>query len=345
MNILILGGTGLISREIVKQLLAEGHSVALFNRGDRKLEFTGAAHYIYGNRYDKEDFSRKMNAVEPDVVIDMICYNKDDAYQTYEAFAGRIPQIIFTSSVAAYERPYKEFPMREESEGYCDSAEYPYGYNKAQMEMYLREKMISSDTAITILRPSLTFGPGGTNMGTLRQNANIPYRIKQGKPMVLFGDGTVPWSFTFSPDVARAYILSCMNPATYNDYFHVANSDIGMWKDLYEMTGKLLNRTVEYRYVPAAVLSAADPTLFAHLEAEKKFANVFDCSKFKKAVPEFQINYPLEKGVELMLDWWESENIPIDIEKDKYETLICSQCDAFEKSFVSAVQLHRIVST
>ena len=182
-------------------------------------------------------------------------------------------------------------------------------------------------------------------MGVLRQNANIPYRIKSGKPLVLFGDGTVPWSFTFAPDLARAYVLSCLNPAVYNDFFNVANSSICMWKDIYEMTGKILNRTVEYRYVPSSILRMADPDLFLHLEMEKKYANVFDCSKFNHAVPEFQINYPLEKGLEMMLDWWDSENIPVDIEKDKLEDLICGQCDAFEKSFVSSVQLHRFVST
>lgn len=345
MHILILGGTGLISREIAKTLLSQGHMVTLFNRGIQKIEFAGDIHFVQGDRFDLGDFTKKMKSLEPDVVIDMICFNQEDARQTHDAFAGRVKQIIYTSSVAAYKRPYKAFPMREETEDYCDSPDFPYGYHKAQMEKYLREKTGESSTAITIIRPSLTFGPGGTNMGVLRQNANIPYRIKNGKPLILFGDGTVSWSFTFAPDLAQAYVLSCMNSATFNDFFHVANSSICMWKDLYETIGKLLNRSVEYRYVPSAVLASADPALFLHLEMEKKYASIFDCSKFSQAVPEFQIHYSLEKGLEMMLDWWESENIPVDIEKDKLEDLICGQCELFEKNFTSTVQLHRFVSS
>ena len=40
MKILVLGGTGVISRQIVKQAVAKGYEVTIVNRGNRTLDET-----------------------------------------------------------------------------------------------------------------------------------------------------------------------------------------------------------------------------------------------------------------------------------------------------------------
>ena len=53
MKVLVLGGTGVISREIVKLLLAEQHEVSVYNRGSKQLEFPGEIRVLTGDRSDR----------------------------------------------------------------------------------------------------------------------------------------------------------------------------------------------------------------------------------------------------------------------------------------------------
>ena len=57
MNVLILGGTGVISRAIVQRLLDSDHDVTLFNRGNRTLAFQKEVRQITGDRLDRGRFS------------------------------------------------------------------------------------------------------------------------------------------------------------------------------------------------------------------------------------------------------------------------------------------------
>lgn len=88
MKVLVLGGTGVISREIVKFLVAERHEVTLYNRGSRNLSFPAGVRQITGDRMDRQNFESAMRGERFDAVIDMICFNEADARSTVAAFGG-----------------------------------------------------------------------------------------------------------------------------------------------------------------------------------------------------------------------------------------------------------------
>ena len=207
MKLLILGGTGVISSAIVGQGLAQGHEITVVNRGSRVSPFAGQIRCIQADRKDTAAFAAKMDKVRADVVIDMISFNPDDAEQTVRLFRDKADQLIFTSSSAAYQRPYRSLPIREEQELLSTSPDFPYGFYKAEMERYLQREMAKGDIPITIIRPSLTFGVGAANIGVLRQNYNIVRRMRDHLPLLMIGEGTIPWSFTFSDDLAKGSAL------------------------------------------------------------------------------------------------------------------------------------------
>ena len=112
-----------------------------------------------------------------DAVIDMICFNEADARSTVAAFKDNSAQIVICSSVAAYKRPTGVFQR----------------WNRPSRSLMIRaltmpgtrhrwsvtwEKNRSQQLPVTIIRPSLTYGPGAANMGVLRQNYGIiePYQ-------------------------------------------------------------------------------------------------------------------------------------------------------------------------
>lgn len=338
MKILIIGGTGVISREIVKQALEKNFEVTIFNRGIHKCEVPENVQIINGDRNNLADFRHKMSDLDVDTVIDMTCFNEQLARQTIDIFGGRAKQIIVTSSIAAYERPYKSYPIREEYESLDTAAQFSYGFHKAELERYLNSQMGKINAAITIIRPSLTFGAGAANFGILRQNRNVVRRIKSGKPVVMIGEGVIPWTFTFVPDLAKGFILSCGNEKTYNDSFHVTNTEIVMWEDLYRAVGRAVGKEPDFVYVPTVLLREMLPSVCEHLNFEKVHFSVFSVDKFKAAAPEYEPSVKLDDGIRDLVSYWESTDFPYDEEKEALEDAICSAYNDFRTRLISLTQ-------
>lgn len=319
MKLLVLGGTGVISREIVNQALAAGHEVSVFNRGSRKLPFAGDVETIVGDRLKRDEFEKSMQARRFDVVIDMICFDAEDARSTLRAFTGQCGHLIVTSSVAAYKRPYRSVPTVESAEELWDDPAFAYAFNKAEMERVLRPALKDPGLPLTLLRPSLTYGPGAANIGVLRQNVGIVDRIRRGKPLVMFGDGTTPWSFTFVPDLARAFLGLAGNPRAFGEDFHACSEERCVWEDLYLEFGRLLGKTPNIVHIPADLLRKAAPNLCAHLYYEKSYSGLFDNAKLRTAIPGFRAEITLHEGLKTILAGYEAEKPAMDPEKNSLE--------------------------
>jgi len=318
-KVLILGGTGVISREIVRQLLVKGNEVAVFNRGSKDLPFGGEVEKLVGDRQNRSEFETAMQKTKYDAVIDMICFNAEDAKSTVRAFGGNTGHIVVTSSVAAYKRPYKSVPTVESMEALWDDPVFPYAFHKAEMEKVLWKSIKEDRLPITIIRPSLTYGPGAANIGILRQNFGIVDRIRRGKPLVMFGDGGTSWSFTFAPDLAKGYVGITGNPKTFGEDYQVSSEERRVWEDLYLEFGSLVGKSPVIIHIPSELLRLAAPNTCSHLYFEKTYAGLFDNSKIRQAVPDFKADISLRDGLKMMLDWYEADAHTVDPEKDALE--------------------------
>ncbi|WP_165972283.1 NAD-dependent epimerase/dehydratase family protein [Paenibacillus piri] len=319
MKALILGGTGVISRQIVERGLMAGHEVAVFNRGTKRLPFAGDVEWIHGDKSDRAGFAKLMEGRRFDAVIDMISFNETDARSTVETFKHSAGQLIICSSVAVYKRPYRSNPIREDAEELFDNPVFGYAYEKAQMERYLQQVIREGELPVTIIRPSLTYGVGAANLGVLRQNYNIVHRIRSGKPLVMFGDGTTPWSFTFAPDLAKAFVGAIGNKRTFGQAYHATNEEVRVWNDLYLEFGRILGIEPNIVHIPSDLLIRANPGLFAHLYYEKGYSGLMDNAKVKRDIPSFEVAISLNEGLQMMLDWYEAEADKVDADKDALE--------------------------
>ena len=332
MKVLILGGTGVISRSIVDQLLARQDDVTVYNRGRNPLPFQGEVKHLVGDRSDRVAFEADMQKTSYDAVIDMICFNEADARSTIRAFSGVTGQVIVTSSVAAYKRPYQTVPTVESAEVLWDDPAFPYAFNKAEMERCLWPAAQRGEIPLTIIRPSLTFGPGAANIGVLRQNYGIVDRILKGKPLVMFGDGSTPWSFTFAPDLARGYVALTGNRKAIGEAFQVCSEFRNIWEDLYLEFGRIVGVEPKIVHIPSEILFKAAPALCSHLFYEKTFAGLFDNSKIRAIAPEYEARIALPEGVRMLYDWFVATGCVVDPAKDALEDQLVAARQAFVDS-------------
>ncbi|GHS91691.1 hypothetical protein AGMMS49957_18540 [Synergistales bacterium] len=264
----------------------------------------------------------------------MICFGPKDAAQTVEIFRDKAQHLIFTSSVAAYDKPYKSLPTREDLEKPLTTTTFAYGKDKAAFEQYLFGEMKKPGAAITIIRPSLTFGPGARNFGTLRQNYNVVHRIKEGKPLVMIGETVAPWTFTYVEDLARGFLLTCGNENTYNDHFQVLNDEVVIWEDLYQAIGKLAGKEPIIYRIPSDLLKEIDEKLMGHLNYEKVYCSVFSIDKFQKAAPDYKPKWKFQDAIAKVVESWESDKLGVDEAKDAFEDKICSCYEDFRASLL-----------
>lgn len=319
MKVLVIGGKGMISRQIVNQLLIANHEVTIFDKDASPATSRNEVRQISGDKFNRHEFESSMRKEKFDVVIDMLCFNSDDAVSVVNAFRGNVEQLIITSSVAAYNRPTKSMPIREECEQLNQQSLWAYGIQKANVERYLSEVIISESYPITIVRPSLTYGVGAVNVGVLRQNYGIVDRIRKGKPLVMFGDGKTPWSFTFAPDLAKGFASLVGQKKAYGEAFHVSNEDRRVWEDLYLEFGKILGIEPKIIYFPSELLYKAAPSLCDHIYFEKCYAGLYDNSKARTVNPEFKARIALNEGLQMLLEYFEKDCPVVDPRKDKLE--------------------------
>jgi nucleoside-diphosphate-sugar epimerase len=323
MKVLIIGGTGVISRAITAELLTRGHEPTLFTRGKRQLSFAKDVRQIIGDRNDRVGFGKLFETERFDVVIDMISFTADEVSLTVETFAGRVQQIIVCSSSLAYKRPYRSIPIREDAEELCDTLtpQFPRPLDKAGMERYLQEQGRAHNQAITItiIRPSFTLGAGTSAFGILRQNYGVVDRIRKGKPVVMSGDGLHPWTYTFAPDLAKAFVGAVGNPATYGQHYHATSEERTLWQDAYLEIGKILGKEVHLFHMSSEALLHAAPKMCAHLYYEKSHVGAFDNSKIRRDIPDFKPAISLNEGMRSLIDWYEAEACIVDPVKDALE--------------------------
>ncbi|MCL1998001.1 MAG: NAD-dependent epimerase/dehydratase family protein [Turicibacter sp.] len=314
MTILVIGGTGVISTAIVDKLVDVGHDVTVFNRGLRPLRHksVGSINSIIGDK--TRDFKAQMSGKHFDAVIDMISYNFSDAAITLEAF-GTDTHCIFTSTAAVYKRPMRVAAITEDLPRWEDDSFYPYGYHKARMEDYLLEQA-KKGRKITIIRPSLTYGIGSKNIGVLRNNYGIIERIRQNKPMIVFGDGTNPWEYTFAPDIAKAYAGVLGKNQCFGQIYHATSGEPRIWDDLYLEFGKIIGIEPKILHISTEMLMQTIPDRILHVYQEKMSAGLFDNSKIKRDVPEYQCEYTLDKTLKAIYDWYMSDEEARIIDED-----------------------------
>ena len=318
MDILIIGGTGVISRVITAELLQRNHTVTLFNRGQRQNPYAGEVETIYGDKKNTEQFSASMQGRRFDAVIDMISYNRDDLQQTVRALGSRSGHLIICSTVSAYQRPFPVQPARETDLRLTDDPVYSYGYEKAKMEKAIQVLVREKNLPITIMRPSLTFGIGSKNIGVLRQNYNIVDRIRKGKPLIMFGDGKTSIQFSFAPDVAKGFAAACGNPLTFGKAYHVTSQEYHIWDDLYMEFGRLIGMEPTIAHMPTELLLHYDEALFGHLHFEKQFPALYDTAELRQDTG-FEPSITLRQGLSMIMEWYEQDQHTLDTAKDQIE--------------------------
>ncbi|MEO8905708.1 MAG: NAD-dependent epimerase/dehydratase family protein [Polyangiaceae bacterium] len=294
LNALIVGGTGLISTGIAKQLLTRGAQVTMFNRGQRESTLPPSVRQVLGNREDSAAFAQAFQNERFDVVFDMICFNVAQAEASVSAFRGRCEQFVFCSTVCAYSVDTPAHVLVDEQFPLTASSEY--GRNKVACEQTFTRAAQAGAFQLTIVRPSHTYGPGGSMIDQQEFDSGTWDRVSRGLPVLVAGDGLGLWQSTHRDDCGTFFAHAALNHKTYGEAYNATRDEVLTWRSYYREVARALDARAKLIFVPAAWLIAQDPKRFNFLAETTQFHGAYSSAKAKAHVPEFRASIGLEQG-------------------------------------------------
>ncbi|WP_277552687.1 NAD-dependent epimerase/dehydratase family protein [Halobaculum limi] len=313
MNVLVIGGTGLISTGITRQLVDAGHSVTCFTRGQTEATLPEAVEFVHGDRDNATVLRDARDRVDPDCVIDMVCFDPEQASAAVDVFDG-IEQYVFCSTVDVYHRPLPTNPVTEDAPTTPPVSEY--GANKAACEeVFAAAHGDAFD--VTTIRPWSTYGEGGSVLHTFGGGTYYLDRLRKGKPVVVHGDGQSLWGPCHRDDVASAFVAAVETPAARGETYHVTSEEVITWNQYHHVVADALGAPEpDLVHIPTDALLEAAPERTEGLKNHFQFSTVFDNAKARRDL-EFEYTISFREGVERTIDHlesagridpWDSEN-------------------------------------
>jgi nucleoside-diphosphate-sugar epimerase len=318
MKILIIGGTGLISSSITRDLVARGDQVVHYNRG--KLDLypnPPGVTTVHGDRTDYAAFERQMADLGVfDCVMDMVGYQPGDAESAVRAFCGRVGHFIFCSTVDVYRKPASRYPYTE-AEGY--GGLNSYSRNKVSQEQTLLAAHHPFDFPVTIIRPAYTYGEGRGPLHSLGGSTTYVDRLRKGKPIVVHGDGSSFWVCCHCDDVARAFVAAAGQACTFGKSYHVTGEEWLTWNQYHEQAAEAMGAPKPTLvHIPTDALAQLTPQQAEITVTNLQFNNIFD-NRAAASDLGFEYTISWREGVRRMVAWLDEHGKIADSDADPFE--------------------------
>ncbi len=290
MKLLFIGGTGLISSACSELAIQRGHDLTLLNRStSRKYAPPEGAKVVIADVHaDADKLERSLFGQHFDAVVDFIAFTRDDIERDLQLFRDRTGQFMFISSASAYQKPPQHYLITEETP--LENPYWQYSRDKIECERRLMEACSAEGFPATIVRPSLTYGPSQIPfcVGSWEHPWTLIDRMQRGKKIIVPGDGTSLWVVTWNADFAKGLVGLLGKREAIGEVYQITSDEVLTWDQLHLEAFRALDLKPNILHVPADVIAAYWPHAQGSLIGDKIHSVVFDNSKIKKLVPDFQ---------------------------------------------------------
>lgn len=332
MKVLFIGGTGVISSACAQLAVQQGIELTLLNRGQTATRPAPAgAALLHGDIRDPASVEAVLRGHSFDVVVDWIAFTPDQVQTDIDLFRGRTSQYVFISSASAYQTPPASLPVTEST--LLDNPFWDYSRQKIACEELLVRAYRDARFPMTIVRPSHTYD--ATKVPLLGGYTSVQ-RMKEGRPVLVHGDGASLWTLTHTRDFAQGFTPLLGNARAVGEAVHITSDEWLSWNHIYGIMAAALGVEAQLVHVPSALINAYDPHHGESLLGDKSHSMIFDNSKIKRLAPGFACTTPFAWGAREIVAWHEAD--PARQVIDPYvETLIERVLAAYERCWPAQV--------
>ncbi len=298
MKILFIGGTGIISSACTRLCAARGDDVTLLNRGMTHRPVPSHVENIICDMGSPNEVQTVLKDRQFDVAVDWICFHPNQAERDIRLFSGMASQFIFISSASAYETPPRRLPVTETTPLY--NPVWQYSQDKIACETHFMDAWQKEEFPVTIVRPSHTYDQ---TLSPVHGGYTVLKRLQEGKPVVVHGDGSSLWVLTHHEDFARGFCGLFGKSEAVGEAFHITSDEWLTWNQIFQSLAAAMNGEYNPVYIPSSVIAEHDPVWGDSLLGDKTHSMIFDNSKIKNLVPDFECRIPFRQGAKQIADW------------------------------------------
>jgi nucleoside-diphosphate-sugar epimerase len=236
MEILILGGTGVMGQHLTEILEHRGENVTVTSRKEHKSRTN--VKYIQGNAQEYAFLKKICQLQHWDVIVDFMIYDVKTLESRMDVFLSSCEQYVFTSSARVYADCPNEW-ITEKSPRLlevCDDEEYlsknEYAIAKAKEENVLFSQKRKN---WSIVRPSLTYGEQRLQLGVYEKE-NWLYRAMHGRSIVFSKDLLERYyTLSYGKDVAEGIAAILGKKEALGEAFHIVLAQSLQWKEILDI--------------------------------------------------------------------------------------------------------------
>lgn len=316
MDVLFVGGTGIISSACVALAVRRGINVWVLNRGTSPRPLPPGVTQLTADIRDPQSVERALGSLRFDSVCNFIAFVPEHVEADIQAFRHRTRQYIFISSASAYKKPVQHWPLTESTP--LGNPYWQYSRDKIACEDRLIREWRDNGFPVTIVRPSHTYDRTLLPFDPYQAGYTVLSRMLANKPVVVHGDGTSLWVLTHHADFAGGFVGLLGNPKTAGEAFHITSDEVLSWNEIYEIVARAAGVNPQLVHVPSDVLAREHPAWGAGLLGDKAHSVIFDNAKIKRFVPGFHTRIPFEQGARQIVEFYRQNPTfePIDANVD-----------------------------
>jgi nucleoside-diphosphate-sugar epimerase len=304
MNTLIIGGTRFVGDSLARQLLADGHSVTVANRGRTPDTLPDSVTRLRVDIGQPGQLEAALAGQIYDAVINMIAQGTTRTKPVLEAVLPKAGHYLQCGSTGVY-APLKYCPA-DEDHPTAPPEELGGFAAKVEADELAAKLCAERRVPLTIIRPSNIIGAGDVPLDIWgARNPKFFQRLLAGRVISVPNDGQALLQPVHRDDVARPFVLALANPAPYRLYN--VSSAYALTLDYYvEVLGDLLGRRPVVEHVPAEELLRRYPDPQRLNPGGLKFLCLHMCFQLGKIrqglgyEPQWRPEMALEQSLEWM---------------------------------------------
>jgi nucleoside-diphosphate-sugar epimerase len=162
--------------------------------------------------------------------------------------------------------------------------------------------------------------------------------MRQGKPVIVPGDGTSLWTMTHNSDFAVGFDGLLGRRQAIGHAFNIMSDEVLTWDEIYSQTASAAGVEARLVHIASDFIAACLPEESGPLLGDKAWSAVFDTTKIKRFVPDFHAVTPYSEGIRRTVAWFDADPARqlVDAEMDaRWDRLIA----AYEQGLVNAVEM------
>jgi nucleoside-diphosphate-sugar epimerase len=303
MKVLFIGGTGIISSACAQLAVERGIDLYLLNRGKNTTRpAPEGAKTLHGDIRDPQSAREALKGMDFDAVVNWIAFTTDHIQTDLDLFRGCTGQYVFISSASAYQTPPAHLPVTEST--LLDNPHWQYSRNKIACEELLIRAYREEKFPVTIVRPSHTYD---RTLLPFDGGYTVVNRMRQGKKVIVHGDGTSLWVLTHHADFAKGFVPLMGLPAAIGEAIHITSDELLTWNQIFDTVANAAGTVAQKLHVPSEAIAAFDPDWGPGLLGDKSHSMIFDNTKIKRLAPDFRASIPFAQGAQEIMAWYDAD--------------------------------------